>query len=492
MSLPTEVELLTFLADPNPQVRKEAIAAVVGFSAKDSPYRHLLLEPLKDSNGERVLGRDGDPLDVLHRLKEMCRDQPLAAHDAFSILVNLSDSPLGALKIGTRDFLEFLVSYIGDSVSLLADLACMVLSNLTKAEPVAVRLLETTVKDRPFYSYFSPADLQLSLSGFDADPNAPDFEEQRAKFNEATARLTKSLQQAEAKDVPAMYKLIRAFEEGATVETSESSGAKMRERANAQRADSDKPVDVDQYGRPVVRRRSDCNFLASVFANITVIPRGREFFVQPFEGSDPALVDSYPVGRIVVYTEHASLIRRGGVISAMKNILFVKNKHQLLLAPAEHYADAQIAGAPAMQERPQSPLDVLPYILLPLIDGKELSKVDIEDQEALPEACQLVDENKPREKDPALRLMLVECLLLLCTSLYGRQCLRARGTYVVVREAHLAEDREEIAESVVRLVNLLKRDESEATIREGAGGTGGDVDVGAEDEDEEEMPIEEL
>ena len=190
-----------------------------------------------------------------------------------------------------------------------------------------------------------------------------------------------------------------------------------------------------------------------------------------------------------MYTEHASLIRRGGVISALKNILFMKNKHQLLLAPAEHYAGAQIAGAPALQERPQSPLDVLPYILLPLIDGKELSKVDMEDQEALPEACQLVDENKPRERDPALRLMLVECLLLLCTSLYGRQCLRARGTYVVVREAHLAEDREEIAESVVRLVNLLKRDESEATIREGAGGADGDGGDGAEDE---EMPVEEL
>ena len=111
----------------------------------------------------------------------------------------------------------------------------------------------------------------------------------------------------------------------------------------------------------------------------------------------------------------------------------------------------------------------------------------MEDQEALPDACQLIDENKPRERDPSLRLMLVECLLLLCTSLYGRQSLRLRGVYVVVREAHLAEDREEIAEAVVRLVNLLKRDESESTVREEAEG---DVDVGAEDE--EEMAIEVL
>ncbi|WFD33236.1 Protein hgh1 [Malassezia cuniculi] len=494
MSLTPEVELLTFLADPNPQVRKEAISAIVSFSAKENPKRRLLLDPLKDSNGQPVRGRDGEPLDVLERLKDMCSDQPLAAHDAFSMLVNLSDSPLPALKIGSVDFLQFLVAYIGDSVSLLADLACMLLSNLTKYEPVVTRLLDAKVSDRPFYSFFSPTDLQLSMKGLDADPSAPDYEEQRAKVTEAAARLAKSMQQPEAKEVPAMYKLIRAFEEGATVETSASSGANMRERAEAQKAEAGaKPLEVDGQGRPHVRRRSDCNFLASVFANVSVIPRGREFFVQPFEDADPAFGDSYPVGRIMVYTEHASLIRRGGIISALKNILFIKNKHQLLLAPSENCAHEVIAGAPARQERPHSPLDVLPYILLPLIDGKELSKVDIEDQEALPEACQLIDEDKPREKDPSLRLMLVECLLLLCTSLYGRQCLRTRGVYVVVREAHLAEDREEISEAVVRLVNLLKRDESEDTMRDG-GDDHGDVDVGAEenDDDDEEMAVEVL
>ena len=189
-----------------------------------------------------------------------------------------------------------------------------------------------------------------------------------------------------------------------------------------------------------------------------------------------------------------------------RNILFIKHAHRLLLAPAPaHHGDAVVAGAPVVMEREPSPLDVLPYLLLPLIDGKELAKVDIEDQEALPEACQLVSEDKPREKDPALRLMLIECLLLLCTSLYGRQSLRARGVYVVVREAHLAENNDEvrivrahshvanlqIAEAVVRLVNILKRDESEASMNEAGDG---EVDVGAEDNEEgdEDLVIEEL
>ena len=74
----------------------------------------------------------------------------------------MSDSPSVALRIGDQAFLEFLVAYIGDSVSLLADLACMLLSNLTKFEPIAARLLNLEVEDRPFFSYLSPLDLQIS------------------------------------------------------------------------------------------------------------------------------------------------------------------------------------------------------------------------------------------------------------------------------------------------------------------------------------------
>ena len=135
-------------------------------------------------------------------------------------------------------------------------------------------------------------------------------------------------------------------------------------------------------------------------------------------------------------------------------------------------------------------MDVLPYVLMPLIDGKELSKVDLEDQEDLPTVCQLVPEDKPREPDTALRMMLIECLLLLCTSLYGRESLRRRGVYIVVREAHLAEHNEEvrsgrltqITEAIARLVNLLKREESEATQREAEE----DVEFAEEAEEEDE------
>ncbi|KAL4402172.1 Protein Hgh1 [Malassezia pachydermatis] len=447
-------ELIPFLADFNPQVRQLAMSHVVSFSAKGSAERHLFTDTLLDDDGKPLQRPDGEPLDVIDQIKRLCRDQPLTVHDAFSALINLCDNAAMAQRIGDAEFLAFLVSYIGDSVSLLADLACMLLSNLTKFDAISARLLELEVEDRPFYSFLSPLDLQMSLNGMDADPSEPDYEEKKKKAEEATKRIADSMHADAKAKLPALVKLLRAFEEGATVESSSASGANMRNRIEASKKDtaSDQPVQIGADGRPQVKRRANCNFLASVFANVTVLAKGREFFVTSMEGADAHVADAYPIGRIMVYTEHADLIRRGGVISALKNILFLKTSHKLLLAPP-----------PSEPHEDRPALDILPYILMPLIDGKELAKVDLEDQESLPEACQLVDEDKPREKDSALRLMLIESLLLLCTSHYGRECLRKRGAYIVVREAHLAEPKEQITEAIVRLVNLLQREESESS-----------------------------
>lgn len=132
---------------------------------------------------------------------------------------------------------------------------------------------------------------------------------------------------------------------------------------------------------------------------------------------------------------------------SFRNVLFIKSAHSLLIAPpvVREGEDPMLAGALRATSRPPSSIDLLPYILLPLCDGKELSEIDLEDQESLPEECQFIDEEKKRERDPALRLMLVECLLLLATGVYGRQCLRSRGAYIVVREAHSRENDEKVS-----------------------------------------------
>jgi hypothetical protein len=88
--------------------------------------------------------------------------------------------------------------------------------------------------------------------------------------------------------------------------------------------------------------------------------------------------------------------------------------------------------------------------------------------------------DKRREPDGAVRLLLVEALILLCTTRAGRDALRAGGTYEIVRAVHLSEQEEkasaaqrvviagrvadppelQVSEHIERLVNLLQGDEA--------------------------------
>ncbi|CCF53595.1 hypothetical protein NDA11_003326 [Ustilago hordei] len=526
VTTPPELEVLTFLSDPNAQVRQVALNNIVGFSAKDSPHRSLLISKYKNRDGSPLMGRDGKEVDTIEDLKRLCQDQPITAHDAFSALINISDSLVLARKIGDKAFLEFLVRYIADPVSLLADLACMLLSNLTKLESICAMLLDLQVQARPFYSFMASEEMEGALNGMDVEPNDPEYAAKKVKADEYAKKVAVEAKKIEEK-VPAMARLLDAFEEGATVASQGSDLEAMKQRAKdaatkAQQDQDKEPEKVERGidGRPRIKRKTNCNFLASVFANVTVLPRGRDWFVAPLSASSAAAsataqaalaggVDEqgtappateYPVARIMAFTEHPNLIRRGGVISTLKNVLFVTSAHKLLVAPPA-FRDGEnemLAGALRATTRPPSSVDILPYLLLSLCDGKELSEVDLEDQEELPEECQMLPEEKKREKDPALRLMLVESLLLLCTNLYGRQCLRARGAYVVVRSSHLVEPDEKIAEAVLRLVNILKRDESASTTKDlEDDAEANEDDVGAEqqeaeDSDDEDLEIEEL
>ncbi len=100
--------------------------------------------------------------------------------------------------------------------------------------------------------------------------------------------------------------------------------------------------------------------------------------------------------------------------------------------------------------------NVLPRILLPLAGPEEL---DEDDLDGMYEELQLLEPDKKREADAALRLILVEVLLLLGTTRPGRELMRRRKVYPILREAHLAEKDEQIHETIERVVNLLARDE---------------------------------
>ncbi|KAG0283323.1 hypothetical protein BGZ97_008591 [Linnemannia gamsii] len=172
------------------------------------------------------------------------------------------------------------------------------------------------------------------------------------------------------------------------------------------------------------------DFLASVFATLAALPRGRSLLFTKDEEN------LSPLSKIVCFTEHSNLIRRGGCITTIKNASFAVEHHPALLD--------------------ESDINVLPYILLPLCGPEEF---DIDDMEGMPEDIQLLPPTKTREADAHLRETLLEGLILLTSTREGRDYLREKKTYPVVQKMHAAETEDNVQEIAERIVNMLMRDE---------------------------------
>ncbi|KAF8056064.1 hypothetical protein FPV67DRAFT_1533379 [Lyophyllum atratum] len=440
-------ELIPFLRDRNPQVRQIALSHLLPQTPPGSPHRNIFFSGLQ-AGGLQTKAKETD---IIRDLKLLCRDQLNIAHDAFRALVNLSDSPLLLAPLSEPNFLSFIVSYIIHPQSILADLASMLLSNLTASSAACSIVLSLKVPIIP-------------------DPALPgQFYATQSRC--ATGPPPDPYPAGEAHGVLALPLLLDAF---ATVQADSGDRAKRI-------------------------RKGELHFLASVFANLSVAPAGRNFFLnpQPTNPLTPAAELEYPLAKIVNFTEHKDTIRRGGVASTIKNCAFHAPGHKAILSPET----IKVAVPPSATEAPG--IDALPYILLPLAGPEEF---DLEDQEKLPEALQFLPPTKTREPDATLRLMHVETLLLLCHTRWGRDYLREHGVYEIVRAAHENESVDKISEHIERLVTLLKGDEPADSADDegidnaalGVGAPQGTVTAhlqaaaAAEDEDDEDGKIEEV
>ncbi|GLB43293.1 putative protein with domain of unknown function (DUF383) [Lyophyllum shimeji] len=412
-------ELIPFLRDRNPQVRQIALEHLLPQTPPGSPHRSIFFSGLQ-AGGLQTKPKETD---IIRDLKLLCRDQLNIAHDAFRALVNLSDSPLLLSPLSEPNFLTFIVSYIIHPQSILADLASMLLSNLTSSSAACSAVLSLKVPIIPDPSL--PGQYYATQSRCGTSP-APD-----------------PYPTGEAREVLALPLLLNAF-------------------ATVQAATEDPSKRI---------RKGELHFLASVFANLTAASTGRTFFLtpQPANPLKPEAELEYPLAKIVPFTEHKDTIRRGGVTSTIKNCAFHAKGHKAILSPDT----VKVSIPPSTAEAPG--IDALPYILLPLAGPEEF---ELEDQEKLLEPLQFLPATKTREPDATLRLMHVETLLLLCHTRWGRDYLREHGVYEIIRAMHLVETVDKISEHIERLVTLLKGEEPSdpAALEEEEGeGTQGDI-----------------
>ncbi|KII87460.1 hypothetical protein PLICRDRAFT_43099 [Plicaturopsis crispa FD-325 SS-3] len=394
-------ELFPFLRDKNPQVRQIALANLLAQTPKDAPHRNIFFAGLQAGG----LKKPQEP-EIIRDLKLLCRDQLAVAHDAFRALVNLSDSPLLVPHLIEPSFLAYVVSYIINPQSILADLAAMLLSNTTASTAACSALVSLNVS-----IVSDPSSINLYYA---------------TQARSGTCAAPVPYPSGDSRDVLALPLLLDAFVQGAA--------ASLKE---------------DKAERP---RKGELHFLASVFANISVLPAGRNFFLTPRPPNvlRPDEAVEYPLAKLASFTEHKDTIRRGGVTSTYKHCAFHTSSHRAMLSPETD----MVAVPPSTVTAPG--INVLSDILLPLAGPEEF---DLEDQENLPPALQFLPPDKKREPDVVLRDTHVETLLLFCVTRWGREFLRNNGVYEIIRAAHLAETVDKVAEHIERLANLLKRDE---------------------------------
>ncbi|RUS72988.1 hypothetical protein EGW08_019253 [Elysia chlorotica] len=142
--------------------------------------------------------------------------------------------------------------------------------------------------------------------------------------------------------------------------------------------------------------------------------------------------------KLLPFTEFKdSLIRRGGIVGALKNCCFEYDYHSWLLSDE---------------------VDILSRLLLPLAGNEEF---DDDDMERLPVDLQYLPPEKEREEDPDLRLALIEAITKLCATKQGRLFIKEKNAYVILRELHKWEKDPHAKLACQKLCEMLISDEPE-------------------------------
>ncbi|ORZ36620.1 hypothetical protein BCR44DRAFT_124243 [Catenaria anguillulae PL171] len=438
-------ELIEFLPHDQAQLRKLALQHLQGLSAGDASS---LLKCTQSGRLSRLLAA----LDA--RLAD--KDDPEIVHLALTTLINLTTDKAVLTHLNHPEFLLRLATLIVTPTSVFADLGCMLMSNLTHDAAIA----RTLIRLAP-------------VTAIKAPPAVVTPENELAPAEVPRVRyLRKSLEMVLAQP-SALDQFVEVFGRGVS--------------------------DEEQGKKRWYNQNADFHFLASVFANVSQHAEGRAFMLRPVverypeepkneareepDTKKPRIDDSTPaassststsvpaaastgnddqpslatpsailstsdptsaLSKLLCFTSHPDLIRRGGITSTVKNVTFDLRAHTSLLDAAH-------------------PNYILHSLLTPVAPADladTLLEREVDDLDRVPDWLLSLPTDHFVEKAAELRRVLVEALLVLATTRAGRQVLREAGTYLVIREAHVAEKDARTRIVIERVVDMLMRDES--------------------------------
>jgi hypothetical protein len=172
-------------------------------------------------------------------------------------------------------------------------------------------------------------------------------------------------------------------------------------------------------------------FLLSVLADMTLIGECRRYLTEPHAGLPARFLCLIPL------ISDVSTLRRGGVCVVVKNCLMEADRHAVLLEDLDD--------------------SLLSALLGRLCDPDcEFSE---EELDAMLIEVNLEHRTTPAESDPFIKQMVVESLIALGTTLKGRQLLRQKECYPVLRECHKREADENLRMLLEKVVEYIIRDE---------------------------------
>eukprot|EP01125_Pyxidicula_operculata_P002069 TRINITY_DN12022_c0_g1_i1.p1 TRINITY_DN12022_c0_g1~~TRINITY_DN12022_c0_g1_i1.p1 ORF type:complete len:382 (-),score=89.62 TRINITY_DN12022_c0_g1_i1:23-1168(-) len=160
-------------------------------------------------------------------------------------------------------------------------------------------------------------------------------------------------------------------------------------------------------------------WIAGILSNVTQIKEGRNLFIEKDF-----------VKTLLSYLDHPNPVRKRGALGALRNIFFESEHHSKLLT------DSMITS------------------LLWPIRGPEQLKSD--ETENLPSKLKAVPSSKEREKDTEIKSMIIDCLLLLTSTKDGRDFLKKKDIYPIIREYDSVEENQEISSNIFNLLNIIK------------------------------------
>merc|ERR1712137_17525 len=171
-------------------------------------------------------------------------------------------------------------------------------------------------------------------------------------------------------------------------------------------------------------------WVASIMTNLSQLEKGREILLKD-EAKLLLLIASANI------SNHP--IRTRGIAATIKNCCFRRSCHQELLDRG-----------------------ILNFLVVPIVTGPE--NFTFEEVEGMPiTAKALLLKDHDIEKDKETILSLLESLVLLASTTETREFMRNASLYPILREFDNKQEDEQIKETVLKVVDLLVRDEEGPT-----------------------------